>query len=127
MPVRFSEQASGTTRTVLKEVDSAGSVVSRVRRSVLPNGLRIITEAMPGVRSASIGVWVGTGSEGATEQRTFPVDTVVVCAGQESVRTVADVLEERGLTVHVVGGADVAAELDAKRAIRQGTEVASRI
>ena len=62
-----------------------------------------------------------------TEQRTFAVDSVVVCAGQESVRTVADVLEERGVTVHVIGGADVAAELDAKHAIRQGTEVAARI
>jgi 2,4-dienoyl-CoA reductase (NADPH2) len=72
-------------------------------------------------------VTVATGTEGRTEQRTYAVDTVVVCAGQESVRTVADVLEERGLTVHVVGGADVAAELDAKRAIRQGTEVAARI
>ena len=61
------------------------------------------------------------------EQRTYAVDSVVVCAGQESVRTVADALEERGLTVHVIGGADVAAELDAKRAIRQGTEVAARI
>ena len=50
-----------------------------------------------------------------------------MCAGQESVRTVADALEERGLTTHVIGGADVAAELDAKRAIRQGTEVAARI
>jgi predicted Zn-dependent peptidase len=62
VPARFAEQAPGTTRTVLKERDSAGSVVSTVRRSVLPNGLRIVTEAMPGVRSASIGVWVGTGS-----------------------------------------------------------------
>ena len=52
---------------------------------------------------------------------------VVVCAGQEPVRTVADALEARGLTVHLIGGADVAAELDAKRAIRQGTEVAARI
>ena len=51
----------------------------------------------------------------------------MVCAGQESVRTVADALEERGLTVHVIGGAEVAAELDAKHAIRQGTEVATRI
>jgi predicted Zn-dependent peptidase len=62
VPARFTEQAPGTTRTVLKEQDSAGTVVSTVRRSLLPNGLRIITEAMPGVRSASIGVWVGTGS-----------------------------------------------------------------
>jgi 2,4-dienoyl-CoA reductase (NADPH2) len=69
----------------------------------------------------------GSGRAVATEQRTFAVDSVVVCAGQESVRTVADALEERGLTTHVIGGADVAAELDAKHAIRQGTEVAARI
>ena len=57
-----------------------------------------------------------------------PSTTSCVCAGQESVRTlVADALQERGLTVHVIGGADVAAELDAKRAIRQGTELAARI
>ncbi len=66
VPARFAEQAPGTTRTVLKEQDSAGTVVSTVRRSLLPNGLRIITEAMPGVRSASIGVWVGTGSRDET-------------------------------------------------------------
>ena len=67
------------------------------------------------------------GAEAVVEQRTYAVDSIVVCAGQESERTVADALEERGLTVHVIGGADVAAELDAKRAIRQGTEVAARI
>ncbi len=49
------------------------------------------------------------------------VDTVVVCAGQESVRSVYDDLDHPSL--HLIGGADVAAELDAKRAIRQGTEV----
>jgi 2,4-dienoyl-CoA reductase (NADPH2) len=65
--------------------------------------------------------------EGGGERRVIPVDTVVVCAGQESVRGLAAPLEERGIRVHVVGGADVAAELDAKRAIKQGTEVASRI
>ncbi|MBZ5734352.1 insulinase family protein [Nocardioides sp. TRM66260-LWL] len=42
--------------------DAAGQVVSRVRRSVLPGGLRVVTEQMAGVRSASIGVWVGVGS-----------------------------------------------------------------
>jgi 2,4-dienoyl-CoA reductase (NADPH2) len=67
------------------------------------------------------------GAEPVVEQRTYAVDSVVVCAGQESVRTVADALEARGLTVHVIGGAAVAAELDAKHAIRQGTEVATRI
>ncbi len=57
-----AQQKPGTTRTLLSEKDAGGSVVSTVRRTVLPGGLRVVTEAMPGVRSASIGVWVGVGS-----------------------------------------------------------------
>jgi len=72
-------------------------------------------------------VTVAAGADGATERRTYAVDSVVVCAGQESVRTIADDLDARGLVTHVIGGADVAGELDAKRAIRQGTEVAAAI
>ena len=53
-----AQQRPGTTRTLLSEKDG-GAVV---RRTVLPGGLRVVTEAMPGVRSASIGVWVGVGS-----------------------------------------------------------------
>ncbi len=52
-------------------------------------------------------------------------DTVVLCAGQVSERSLADALEAKGVTVHVIGGADVAAELDAKRAIDQGTRLAA--
>lgn len=53
----------------------------------------------------------------------LPVDHVVVCAGQEPNRRLADELMAAGLRVHVIGGADVAAELDAKRAIDQGTRL----
>jgi len=58
---------------------------------------------------------------------TYSVDTVVVCAGQESVRRLYDGLVGTGNTHrrHLIGGADVAAELDAKRAIEQGTRVAA--
>ena len=42
-------------------------------------------------------------------------DTIVLCAGQLSERSLADKLAEAGITAHVIGGADVAAELDAKR------------
>jgi 2,4-dienoyl-CoA reductase (NADPH2) len=52
-------------------------------------------------------------------------DTIVMCAGQVSERTLADALAARGVTAHVIGGADVAAELDAKRAIDQGTRLAA--
>jgi 2,4-dienoyl-CoA reductase (NADPH2) len=57
----------------------------------------------------------------------LPVDNVVVCAGQEPDRRLADTLIAAGVTVHVIGGADVAAELDAKRAIAQGTALAARL
>ncbi len=56
-----------------------------------------------------------------------PCDTVVLCAGQESDRTLADALEAAGLRAHVIGGADVAAELDAKRAIDQGSRLAAEL
>ena len=64
---------------------------------------------------------------GERTTRVLDVETVVVCAGQESVRELVDPLTVAGVSTHVIGGADVAAELDAKRAIRQGTEVAASI
>ena len=54
-------------------------------------------------------------------------DTIVLCAGQLSDRSLADALEAKGKTCHVIGGADVAAELDAKRAIDQGTRLAATL
>ncbi|MEW9570492.1 FAD-dependent oxidoreductase [Rhodanobacter sp. Si-c] len=57
----------------------------------------------------------------------LPVDNVVVCAGQEPDRRLADELAALGVTSHLIGGADVAAELDAKRAIDQGMRLACRI
>jgi 2,4-dienoyl-CoA reductase (NADPH2) len=53
------------------------------------------------------------------------VDNVIICAGQLSDRSLADALEAEGVNCHVIGGADVAAELDAKRAINQGVRLAA--
>lgn len=61
------------------------------------------------------------------ESRLLEVDHVVVCAGQVSNRELADALQERGLACHVIGGAQRAAELDAKYAIREGSELAARL
>ncbi|MVO15324.1 NADPH-dependent 2,4-dienoyl-CoA reductase [Parasedimentitalea huanghaiensis] len=55
----------------------------------------------------------------------IPADTIVLCSGQISQRSLADALSDRGISCHVIGGADVAAELDAKRAINQGTRLAA--
>jgi 2,4-dienoyl-CoA reductase (NADPH2) len=58
------------------------------------------------------------------ESTTLHVDNVILCAGQEPMRELADGLNK---TYHLIGGADVAAELDAKRAIDQGTRLAAEI
>jgi 2,4-dienoyl-CoA reductase (NADPH2) len=58
------------------------------------------------------------------ESKVLDVDHVVVCAGQEPNRDLQAALEAAGVRVQLIGGADVAAELDAKRAIKQGTELA---
>lgn len=69
-----------------------------------------------------------TSKSGEVTKQVLDVDHVVICAGQESVRGLYDelhVADRPGL--HIIGGADVAAELDAKRAILQGTETAAAL
>ena len=61
------------------------------------------------------------------QDHVLPVDTVVICAGQEPLRDLQGALLGKGLSVHLIGGADVAAELDAKRAINQGTRLGAVI
>ncbi|MFC9594990.1 FAD-dependent oxidoreductase [Streptomyces sp. NPDC056944] len=61
------------------------------------------------------------------EPQLLPVDTVVLCAGQEPRRDLYEELVAAGRPVHLIGGADVAAELDAKRAIDQGTRLAATL
>jgi len=60
-------------------------------------------------------------------EQLLPVDHVVICAGQEPRRALFDALAPTGQEVHVIGGADVAVELDAKRAIAQGTRLAATL
>ncbi len=59
------------------------------------------------------------------KEQVLPVDHVVVCAGQEPRRELFDALQAAGVATHLIGGADVAAELDAKRAIDQGSRLAA--
>jgi len=92
------------------------------RETLRRNGVRL----MPGVR------YLGVDDRGLRIARDgveelLAVDNVVVCAGQEPNRGLVGPLRDAGLSVHVIGGADVAAELDAKRAIDQGTRLAARL
>lgn len=61
------------------------------------------------------------------EQKVLAVDNIIICAGQLPFKELLSPLEALGLKVHVVGGADVASELDAKRAINQASRLAAII
>lgn len=81
---------------------------------------------VPGVRYDRIddaGLHITVGDESTV----LEVDTVVLCTGQEPSRDLYDDLVAAGRRAHLIGGADVAAELDAKRAIKQGTELAAAL
>jgi 2,4-dienoyl-CoA reductase (NADPH2) len=60
-------------------------------------------------------------------EKKIDADTIVICAGQDPRRDLLDDLKSAGVSVHLVGGADLAAELDAKRAIDQGTRLAAKL
>ncbi|MCW2731004.1 MAG: 2,4-dienoyl-CoA reductase [Mycobacterium sp.] len=72
------------------------------------------------------GLHISFGSD-RSNPRVLAVDNVIICAGQESVRELQDGLRRNGIEPYVIGGADIAAEIDAKRAIRQGTELAAQL
>ncbi|ALO91937.1 Putative 2,4-dienoyl-CoA reductase [Streptomyces hygroscopicus subsp. limoneus] len=81
---------------------------------------------VPGVRYDRIddaGLHITVGDESTV----LEVDTVVLCTGQEPRRELYEELVAAGRGAHLIGGADVAAELDAKRAIKQGTELAAAL
>jgi 2,4-dienoyl-CoA reductase (NADPH2) len=68
-----------------------------------------------------------TYGEARKDGQLIECDTVVLCAGQEPLRELLSPLQAAGVSVHLIGGADEAAELDAKRAIDQGTRLATRL
>ena len=74
------------------------------------------------IDDAGLHVRVGEG-----EPQLLAVDNIVICAGQDPLRELQDGLLAAGQSVHLIGGADVAAELDAKRAINQGSRLAAQL
>jgi 2,4-dienoyl-CoA reductase (NADPH2) len=72
------------------------------------------------------GLWVSYGEKRADAQL-IETDTIVLCAGQEPLRELETPLKAAGVSVHLIGGALEAGELDAKRAILQGTTLACRL
>ncbi|MFO8141792.1 MAG: FAD-dependent oxidoreductase, partial [Marinobacter sp.] len=106
-----------------------GKTTGWIHRASLKNRQ---VQMVPGVSYRKIdddGLHITVTPKGAEqgEDKLLPVDTIIVCAGQVPLRELQAGLESAGLPVHLIGGADVAAELDAKRAINQGSRLAAEL
>lgn len=77
-------------------------------------------------RITADGIHISFG-ENREKPQLIVAEKVILCAGQVSERSLADALNERGINAHVIGGSDLASELDAKRAIDQGARIAAKI
>ena len=103
--------------------DGLGKTTGWIHRTVLKNRKVQMLSGVQYLRIDDEGLHIQVGEQ----QQCLPVDQVIICAGQEPLRELQAGLQAAGKPVHIIGGADVAAELDAKRAIRQGAELASVI
>ncbi|WP_320910134.1 NADPH-dependent 2,4-dienoyl-CoA reductase [Citrobacter farmeri] len=110
-------------RKASKPGEGLGKTTGWIHRStLLSRGVKMIPAvSYQKIDDAGLHVVIGG------EARTLEVDNVIICAGQEPRRELAEPLHAAGKTVHVIGGCDVAMELDARRAIAQGTRLALTI
>ncbi len=104
--------------------DGLGKTTGWIHRAGLKNKQVQMINAVEYLQIDDQGLHIRVG-EG--EPQVLPVDTVILCAGQEPLRELQDALVAAGQSVHLIGGADVAAELDAKRAINQGSRLAAEL
>ncbi|CAD7554343.1 NADPH-dependent 2,4-dienoyl-CoA reductase [Aeromonas hydrophila] len=103
--------------------DGLGKTTGWIHRTVLKNRKVEMLSGVQYLRIDDDGLHIQVGEQ----QQCLPVDQVIICAGQEPLKELQAGLQAAGKPVHIIGGADVAAELDAKRAIRQGAELAAVI
>ena len=111
-------------RKKTKVGDGLGKTTGWIHRTGLKNKQVQMLNSVDylGIDDAGLHIRIGEG-----EPQVLPVDNVVICAGQDPLRELHDDLVAAGQSVHLIGGADVAAELDAKRAINQGSRLAAEL
>ena len=111
-------------RKVSKVGDGLGKTTGWIHRTGLKNKQVQMLNSVEYLKIDDAGLHVRIAGG---EPQVLPVDTIIVCAGQEPLRELYDGLVAAGQRVHLIGGADVAAELDAKRAINQGSRLAAAL
>ncbi|MGO1269978.1 MAG: FAD-dependent oxidoreductase, partial [Pseudomonas bubulae] len=111
-------------RKASKVGDGLGKTTGWIHRAGLKNKQVQMLNSVEylSIDDAGLHVRIGEG-----EPQVLPVDNIVICAGQDPLRELQDGLVAAGQSVHLIGGADVAAELDAKRAIDQGSRLAAQL
>ncbi|MDG9886366.1 NADPH-dependent 2,4-dienoyl-CoA reductase [Pseudomonas sp. GD04058] len=111
-------------RKKTKVGDGLGKTTGWIHRTGLKNKRVQMLNSVEylGIDDAGLHIRIGEG-----EAQVLAVDNVVICAGQDPLRELQDALVAAGQSVHLIGGADVAAELDAKRAINQGSRLAAEL
>ncbi|QGG75311.1 NADPH-dependent 2,4-dienoyl-CoA reductase [Pseudomonas syringae] len=105
--------------------DGLGKTTGWIHRTGLKNKQVQMLNAVQYLKIDDAGLHIRIGEDG--EEKLLAVDNVVICAGQDPLRELYDDLLNAGQSVHLIGGADVAAELDAKRAIDQGSRLAATL
>jgi len=139
--IDFTNHPRGGVTGVTPEVAASGREVTLLQRKETPVGQGLgrttgwthrLTLQRRGVKMMRGVEYVGIDDAGlhavvGGQPELFDVDTVIVCAGQDPLRTLHDALGEAGISSELVGGAFEAAELDAKRAIKQATESAALV
>ncbi|HGY1779803.1 TPA: FAD-dependent oxidoreductase [Citrobacter amalonaticus] len=117
---RSPRQVVMLQRKASKPGEGLGKTTGWIHRTtLLSRGVKMIP-AVSYQKIDDVGLHVLIGGEA----QTLEVDNVIICAGQEPRRELAEPLRATGKTVHLIGGCDVAMELDARRAIAQGTRLA---
>ncbi|KFE54954.1 NADPH-dependent 2,4-dienoyl-CoA reductase [Pseudomonas syringae] len=109
-------------RKASKVGDGLGKTTGWIHRTGLKNKQVQMLNSVEYLKIDDAGLHIRIGE---AEEKLLPVDNIVICAGQDPLRELYDGLLEAGQSVHLIGGADVAAELDAKRAIDQGSRLAA--
>ncbi|WP_122544193.1 NADPH-dependent 2,4-dienoyl-CoA reductase [Pseudomonas viridiflava] len=103
--------------------DGLGKTTGWIHRTGLKNKQVQMLNSVQYLKIDDAGLHIRIGEEG--EEKLLPVDNIVICAGQDPLRELYDDLVAAKQSVHLIGGADVAAELDAKLAIDQGSRLAA--
>ncbi|WP_285426331.1 NADPH-dependent 2,4-dienoyl-CoA reductase [Pseudomonas sp. efr-133-TYG-103a] len=112
-------------RKTSKVGDGLGKTTGWIHRTGLKNKQVQMLNSVEYLKIDDAGLHIRIGAEG--EEKLLAVDNIVICAGQDPLRELHDGLAAAGQSVHLIGGADVAAELDAKRAINQGSRLAAQL